>query len=135
LEAIVKAIAAFTNAQGGTLLIGVNDDGEILGLERDYSVLGNVDPDKFELHLRNFLNSALGEAFVATKLKVTFPAVNGVEICQVNVSPAQKPLFVEMTDKNGQAAEKFYVRSGNSSQEMTHSEMHTYVSERFSNSR
>jgi len=131
-EVIVKTIAAFANAQGGTLLIGVNDDGEVLGLERDYSALGNVDRDKFELHLRSVLNGALGEAFVASKLKVAFPMVNGIEICQVNVSPAQRPVFVEMTDQNGQAAEKFYVRSGNSSQEMTHSEMHTYVSERFS---
>jgi hypothetical protein len=131
-EVIVKAIAAFANAQGGTLLIGVNDDGEVMGLERDYSALGNIDRDKFELHLRNLLNAALGEAFVASKLKVAFPMVNGIEICQVNVFPAQKPVFVEMTDKNGHAAEKFYVRSGNSSQEMTPSEMHGYVSERFS---
>jgi hypothetical protein len=35
-EVIVKSVAAFANAQGGTLLIGVDDEGTILGLERDY---------------------------------------------------------------------------------------------------
>ena len=50
-EVIVKSVAAFANGQGGTLLIGVADNGEILGLESDYAGLG--DRDKFELHLRN----------------------------------------------------------------------------------
>ena len=36
---ILKSIAAFSNGEGGTLLIGVNDEGEILGLENDYTIL------------------------------------------------------------------------------------------------
>lgn len=131
-EVIAKSVAAFANAQGGTLLIGVKDDGEILGLERDYTALGGADRDKFERHLRDVLSSLLGEAFVASRLKVIFPTVDGIEICRVDVSSAHKPIFIEVADKNGQATEKFYVRNGNSSREMSPSETHSYIADRFS---
>ena len=129
---IVKSVAAFANAQGGTLLIGVKDDGEILGLERDYTALGGADRDKFERHLRDVLSASLGEAFAASRLKVIFPTVDGIEICRVDVSSAHKPIFVAVADKNGQPAEKFYVRNGNSSREMSASETHSYIADRFS---
>jgi predicted HTH transcriptional regulator len=40
---IVKTIAGFLNGNGGILVIGVNDDGEVLGLEPDYKTL-NIAP-------------------------------------------------------------------------------------------
>ena len=130
-DVIVKTVAAFANSQGGTLLIGVSDSGEILGLEGDYLSLGGANRDKFELHLRNLLNSAFGAAFVSSKLKVLFPAVGEVEICQVDVRPSIKPLVLTVRDKNGVGQEKFYVRSGNSSQELSLAEVPSYLAERF----
>jgi hypothetical protein len=130
-ETVLKSIAAFANGQGGTLLVGVDDHGIPLGLERDFSTLSAVDHDKFELHLRNLLIEAFGQAFVTNKIHVGFPSVDGTEICQIDVAQAQQPLIVKIADKNGHIAEKFYVRSGNSSIEMPLSEMHSYVSERF----
>lgn len=53
---VIKTVAAFANSQGGSLLIGVNDDGSISGLEADYLSLKGANPDKFELHLRDLLN-------------------------------------------------------------------------------
>lgn len=130
-EVVVKTVAAFANSQGGTLLIGVSDDGEVLGLEADYLSLGGANRDKFELHLRNLLSSAFGAAFVSGKLKVLFPAVGEVEICQVDIQPAAKPFVLNVKDKNGVGQEKFYVRSGNSSQELSLAEMPPYLAERF----
>lgn len=130
-EVILKAVAAFANSQGGTLLIGVDDAGAVLGLERDYAALGNIDRDRFELHLRNLLNNAFGEAFTATRLKVAFPIVGETEICQVVIAAATKPLILTVSDKNGQPSQKFFVRNGNSSREMPMNEMHQYVTERF----
>jgi len=44
LETVVlKTLAGYMNAQGGTLLIGVADDGSIVGLEKDYSALKKPD--------------------------------------------------------------------------------------------
>ncbi len=130
-EVILKTIAAFANGQGGTLLIGVDDDGKILGLEGDYHALGGANRDKFELHLRNLLNGNLGMAFVTSKIKVSFPSIGESEICQVDIQPSTKPLVISVKDKNGQSQEKFYIRSGNSSQELSLNEMQAYLSERF----
>ena len=131
-DVIVKTIAAFSNGQGGTLLIGVNDDGEAIGLEGDYHALGEADRDKFELHLRNVLNKALGTPFVTTNVRIAFPQVGETEICQIDIHGASKPTVISVKDKQGQTQEKFYVRSGNSSQELSMSEMQSYASERFS---
>ena len=38
-NAVLKTLAGFMNGQGGTLLIGVDDSGEVLGLEKDYETL------------------------------------------------------------------------------------------------
>lgn len=130
-EVVLKTIAAFANGQGGTLLIGVADNGEILGLEGDYHALGGANRDKFELHLRNLMNEAFGTGFVTGKIKVSFPEIGDVEICRVDIQPATRPLIVAIRDKNGQAQEKFYVRSGNSSQEFSLNEMPAYLAERF----
>lgn len=131
-EVILKTVAAFANSQGGTLLIGVADDGQILGLEYDYQSLGNADRDEFELHLRNLLNQQFGVAFVTSNLDISFPAVDSTEISQITVNPASKPIVTRIKDSNGRLIERFFVRSGNSSQEIPLSQMQTYLQERFS---
>ena len=62
-EIILKSIAAFNNSEGGKLLIGVADNGEILGLQEDYNTLKEANKDHFELHLRNIVNNAYGKDF------------------------------------------------------------------------
>ena len=130
-QVIVKTVAAFANTQGGSLLIGVDNDGQAVGLSRDYESLGEANRDQFELHLRNVLNQYLGTAFVTSKIQIQFHAVDDVDVCQVNITTAKEPVIVAVKDKNGQAIEKFYARSGNSSQEIPMSEMSSYVKERF----
>ena len=130
-DVVIKTIAAFANSQGGTLLIGVADDGNLLGLESDYHSLGDGDRDKFEIHLRNLLNQQFGVGFVTGKIAVKFHVIGDLEICQIDTAPAIKPMILTAKDKNGQAVEKFYARSGNSSQEFSLSEMSAYIKERF----
>jgi hypothetical protein len=130
-EVIMKTVAAFANSQGGSLLIGVGDDGEVLGLEPDYHSLGGVDRDKFELHLRNLLNQQFGAGFVTSKVVIRFHEVGEREVCQIDTAAAKEPVILGVKDKNGQPTEKFYARSGNSSQEIPLSELNTYIKERF----
>lgn len=130
-EVVIKTVAAFGNTRGGTLLIGVRDNGKALGLEHDYLSLGGVDRDKFELHVRNLLIQHLGAAFATGKVQIRFHQIDGKEISQLDVAPASKPLVVSFKDKNGQSAEKFYARCGNSSQEISLSEMNAYCKDRF----
>lgn len=44
---IAKTVAAFMNSGGGTLLIGVDDDGRLIGLGPDYATLKTPDADRF----------------------------------------------------------------------------------------
>ena len=61
-KSVVKTLAAFLNSQGGTLLIGVMDDGEVLGLAKDFESLGaKGNRDGFELTFRDSVGAYLGE--------------------------------------------------------------------------
>ena len=130
-EVIVKSVASFANSEGGTLLIGVDDEGDVLGLEKDYQSLDGGDRDKFELHLRNLMNKHLGVSYVSTKLHTVFPSVGESEICQMEIEPASDPIVLTLPDHNGQPKERFYVRNGNASQELSIAEMHNYFKGRF----
>jgi hypothetical protein len=131
-DVVIKTVAAFANSHGGgTLLLGVTDAGEVAGLDPDYSSLGDADRDRFEIHLRNLFAEAFGQAFTTSKLRISFPEVGGVEICQIDVWPADQAIIVKGRDKNGTPFQKLYVRSGNSSPEMPLSEVQGFLARRF----
>ncbi len=130
-HAVLKTLAAFSNAQGGTLIMGVNDDMEIIGLDHDFQTLKNGTKDEFELHLRNLSNHAYGVEFSSNNLDINFPIVEDNEICVVEIKPWNKPLFTEWSDKNGVKSDKFYLRNGNSSPELPTREIASYINTRF----
>ena len=130
-EIILKGISAFSNSEGGKLLIGVADNGEIIGLQDDYNSLKDANKDCFELHLRNLINNAFGTDYATTNVKINFPIIDENEICEIDIKAGTKPLFLEVTGKNGQKQKKFYVRSGNSSQDLAIDEVASYVKSRF----
>jgi predicted HTH transcriptional regulator len=66
---ILKAVAGFMNAQGGTLLIGVSDDCQPVGLRNDYELTkkGNRDPrDSFEIWLTDLFDHSLSKPALPT---------------------------------------------------------------------
>ena len=130
-EVVLKTIAAFSNGSGGTLIMGVEDDLNIIGLENDYKTLRNGTKDEFELHLRNLVNNAYGVEFATNSLTVLFPEVEDTEICTIEIKQGLKPLYSEVSDKNGNRSKKFYVRSGNSSQAIDITEVASYINQRF----
>ena len=129
-QVIMKSVAAFNNGEGGVLLIGVNDDGEIVGLEHDCTSLHGT-KDEFELHLRGLLSSAFGTTFAIGNVKITFPEVKGIEICRIDITPGHEPKYLKVADKHGHKTDKLFVRSGNSSQEVPLVEISSYIDSRF----
>jgi hypothetical protein len=128
-EVVLKTIAAFSNSDGGTLLIGVMDEGDIVGLERDYTSLdGNK--DEFEVHLRNLINKAFGVGFAAKNLHVSFPKVDDKEVCKIEIKKANDPQYITITDQ-GTKVERFYIRSGNTSIELPLKDVTPYIQGRF----
>lgn len=130
---IVKTIAAFLNAKGGTLIIGVEDDGKIYGLHEDYKLCGNKGRDGFENWLMQTLMKDFGKD-AAAQLAVEFHQLGTADetkpgtadVCLVNVQPSPKPRFAT---ENGQ--ELFFVRTGNATNQLKMSEFLAYSKQRW----
>ncbi len=119
---VIKTLAGFMNADGGTLLIGVADDGTILGLENDYQTLKKKDKDGFEQAMMNTIAAKLGTN-VCTQAILVFHEIEDKEICRVIIMPAHRPVFV----KDG-ATPKLYLRTGVSTRELNIQEALEYIS-------
>jgi membrane protein YdbS with pleckstrin-like domain len=121
-KVIVKTVVGFLNANGGTLIIGVDDQGKIVGLENDYKTLPKKDRDGFENHISMLVKTMIGLAF-AKYVTVNFEEIENKEICLVTVNEGHKPAYL----KNGDNKEDFYVRVGNSTQPYSMSEASEYI--------
>lgn len=122
---ILKTLAGYMNGSGGTLLIGVGDDGNIVGLDQDYKTLKKQDRDGFEQALMTAVATKLG-ADACRFVHIVFHTLNGHEICRVIVSPTRRPVYVREGD-----APKLYVRTGALTRELNVQEAVNYTSERW----
>ena len=129
-EVAIKTLAGFANRVGGTLLIGVADDGTIRGLERDFGCLGG-NRDKMQLHLTNLVTNHFGQAYRAARMRIGFPEHEGTEVCRIDIDRSPSPVFVTTKDARDVSAERFFVRSGNSTQELSPSQTAAYIREHF----
>lgn len=124
---VMKNIASFLNTQGGVILIGVADDGQILSIAPDLQVMKKKDIDSFENTFNLAFNQMIGPDF-RRFVTVSFPELDGKTICAVIVQPASMPAY--LTHK-GQ--EDFYIKTGNSSQPLTISQAVRYIQSHFGN--
>lgn len=101
-------------------------------MENDFKTLKKQDVDYFELHLRKLINNQFGVQVANKNLHIHFPTFDGKTICVIYVSTSDKPLYLKVKNKQGHEVEKFYVRSGNASQEITSlQEINEYVKGHF----
>jgi DNA-binding response OmpR family regulator len=81
---VVETVAGFLNAHdGGTLLIGVSDDGTIVGLENDYQTLKKKNRDGFQAHAYQLLMEAYGKD-IASLIHLGFEDVDGKDVCRID---------------------------------------------------
>lgn len=117
----LKTIVGFLNAKGGKLLIGVSDDGSLLGLDSDRF----PNEDKMSLHLINLIRGRMGEVF----LPYVHPRFEGGDeerVLVVNCEKGPKPAFL----KDGNQ-DKFFVRGGNATTELSGNAIVEYIRRRF----
>jgi hypothetical protein len=118
---IMKTLAGFFNADGGTLLIGVSDDGTVVGLEHDYKTLKKKDRDGFEQALMTAISKRLGTDMCAF-VHVVFHTVEGKDVCRLIATGAPRPVYL------GQDGDtKFYIRTGPSTRELNIQEAIDYI--------
>ena len=124
---IVKAVAAMSNSNGGSVLVGVADDGSIVGIEQDFPFLKSRDVDGWGLWLTDLLATCLNKV-VAADVSVEYVEIDGLTVARINVSASAEPLFAQGKVK---PSPTFYVRSNNSTLELNGPELLTYRAKRW----
>jgi hypothetical protein len=121
--AALKTIVGFLNSSGGDLLIGVSDDGAIVGIANEIGQLYTGNSDKFLLHFKNIFNSRIG---VATNAIVQWRIilVENSELIWVQVEPSDKACYLDNED--------FYVRANPATDKLTGPKLVDYINRRFS---
>ena len=114
LEAVVlKSLAGFLNSSlGGTLLIGVADDGDIIGLENDFQTLKKQNEDGFEQAIMTAIAANFG-ADLCSHVSILFHVIGNQTICRLIVSPSSRPVFVNQGN-----IPKLYVRTGGATRDL-----------------
>ena len=104
---VLKTIAGFLNAEGGTLFIGVKDNREITGIKRELEFLFYNSFDKMKQHLTNLINSNFGVGTPLVKFQVQEVLKKNIII--IKCSPSEKNIFL---NKN------FFVRKESTTQQI-----------------
>ena len=121
----LKTVAAYLNSDGGLLLVGVDDDGNAIGLDSD--VFSNE--DKMLLHWHSLIKSHLGLEF-AHLIKSTFQDLDGNRVLLIQTLRSDTPVFFRRGND-----EVFYVRMGNTTHQLKPSEVIAYINQRMTGSR
>lgn len=127
---IMRSIAGFMNHNGGTLYIGVKNNGVPMGIELDYPELnkgndsyGNYTPDwdgwnrKLVDSVRKYLGS-----FAATLINVEKEENSGVIVAKINIQRSAKPIYVN--------SRTLYRRQCNTTAMLTGDELTWFILER-----
>ena len=117
-KVIAKSIAGFLNTDGGTLYIGISDDGSVYGIEQDIKNAPNKNEDGFRLQLVEIIKSNLGAAFTKY-IHVNIEKRESKKVCVVKVDPSPKPVFCGKE-------QIFYIRADNSTAPLSPKEMLEY---------
>ncbi len=114
LESVVlKSLAGFLNSHhGGTLLIGVADDGRIIGLENDFKTLKKQNQDGFEQTLMTAIAANLG-ADLCTHISILFHVIEANAVCRLIVLPSDRPVFLNQGN-----APKLFLRTGGGTRDL-----------------
>lgn len=122
-HAVTKTVAAFLNTDGGTLLVGVRDSGEVVGLHHDFALQSSGDQDGFELRFIQILCNAVGSSVVGSLVELEFVSVSGEVVLAARVSKSPEPVY-----HGGE--QTFFVRIGNQTRSLNPKEMMEYLKSR-----
>jgi type III restriction enzyme len=120
-NATTKTLCAFMNSEGGTLVIGVDDKFQVIGLEKDFSLLSKPNRDGFEQKLTGLVNGSLGKEN-ATYVHLSWQDAGGKTVAVVTVEKSKRPVYLDLQGKS-----EFYIRAGNTSQPLDVREATIYI--------
>lgn len=120
-HSVMKTVSAYLNSEGGTLLVGVNDKGEIIGVEQDQF----QNKDQINRHLNNLLMNHIGAEFMPF-IKTDIIEIDNKNVIKVDCRRSNKEVFVKQGNE-----EEFYVRRGSLSMPLSGSSLLKYIENKF----
>jgi len=126
----MRAIVSMLNSDGGFLFIGVDDKGEIVGIEEDYNTIQKKNRDGFLLHFDNLINNYIGKEY-HQYLNVSVESIEGKDVCVVQIKKSNSPAFVTSKDNNGKEHEEFFIRGIASSHHLGQKKTLDYIKNRW----
>ncbi|MEK6844927.1 MAG: ATP-binding protein, partial [Nanoarchaeota archaeon] len=117
----LKTITAFLNSSGGTLLLGITNEGKILGIEHDKF----PDTDKFNLYLISLIKEKLGKKHFHL-IEIQNNLIENRTVVKISCKKSKNPVFLKSDNE-----EEFYVRIGPSSVQLKGSELVEYIQRKF----
>ena len=133
LSVILKIIASFQNSKGGTLYIGVNDNGVVSGINQDFQYLNtgndvteqgytyNTTLDSYQLKIHNAVKDRLG-VLSNSHIDIHFAQEEDLYYCIVEVTPTRRPVYL---DQN-----VIYQRAGNMCQRLRGEDLTNFILDR-----
>lgn len=125
VDAVMRAVTAFLNTNGGTVYVGIGDGREVHGLDADYRCMGrHTDWDGWSQSFVNALKK-IGKEMV-TYVSHDRIVVDGKDVARITVKRSKAPVYV---DPFGRA--EFNVRVGTTNQTFNPKQTADYVAEHF----
>jgi hypothetical protein len=116
----LKEVAGFLNAEGGSLLIGVSNAGEIKGIASDLPHCNRQNTDGFEQKIRELIAAKLQPAPVGT-ITVSFPVLPEGTVCQIDVPRSATVIHLE---------NQVFLRDGNTTRSLTGPNLTAWITAR-----
>ncbi len=118
---VAKSISSFMNSRGGILLIGVDDDKNVLGIEKDLKTLEHSSTDQFEIYFTSIIIRYLGK-IPRRYIDIKFDEIEGKCVAKIKIKRSPRPVYL-----NEKSEKKFYVRQGNCSQPLDVEDAPIYI--------
>lgn len=118
-KAVLKTIVGFLNTEGGILLIGVNDNGSVEGIEKDFFEKN----DAYLKHVHNLIRDQIGEQFFPL-IDYNIILINDKKIVRVDCKKSKTPVYLGKD-------EEFYIRSNPATDKLTGKRLVEYIKNHF----
>jgi type I restriction enzyme R subunit len=121
-QRISRHACAFANTAGGHILLGVDKDGNVTGLEQDFKSVAKGQ-EGVKSQLESALTEYLGETFASQKIEVGFTTIRDQSVCSIKIDPSDEPINFD--------EDEFYIREDEKTQQLSSRDTEDYIKRHF----
>jgi hypothetical protein len=116
----VTSFVSFLNSEGGTILLGVLEDGQISGLNVEFK-LGNESADAIKKIVSNIIKKFIGIKFI-DYAEFRLETVGEKVVCVIKIQKADEPVYIKMNQNT-----QLFIRLGAEIVELPQSQTAEYI--------